>query len=88
MYLHKIFDPKEVKRYDDLMNEVVNSVAVKYEGNLKAEHGTGRNRLAFIEVESGDMIYNDEKIKSLFDPKGLLNPIVIINDDKEAHLKI
>jgi D-lactate dehydrogenase len=28
-----------------------------------------------------------KKIKSLFDPKGLLNPGVIINDDKEAHLK-
>ena len=35
-------DAKEVKRYDNLMNEVVNSVAVKYEGSLKAEHGTGR----------------------------------------------
>ena len=41
-------DPKEVKRYDDLMNEVVNSVAVKYEGSLKAEHGTGRNMAASL----------------------------------------
>ncbi|RXI35371.1 4Fe-4S ferredoxin, partial [Arcobacter cloacae] len=44
-------DAKEVKRYDNLMNEVVTSVAVKYEGSLKAEHGTGRNMAAFIEVE-------------------------------------
>ena len=81
-------DPKEVKRYDDLMNEVVNSVAVKYEGSLKAEHGTGRNMAAFIEVEWGhDAYIMMKKIKSLFDPKGLLNPGVIINDDKEAHLK-
>lgn len=81
-------DAKEVKRYDDLMNEVVNSVAVKYEGSLKAEHGTGRNMAAFIEVEWGhDAYIMMKKIKSLFDPKGLLNPGVIINDDKEAHLK-
>lgn len=81
-------DVKEVKRYDDLMNEVVNSVAVKYQGSLKAEHGTGRNMAAFIEVEWGKEAYNImKKIKSLFDPKGLLNPGVIINDDKEAHLK-
>lgn len=81
-------DAKEVKRYDNLMNEVVNSVAVKYEGSLKAEHGTGRNMAAFIEVEWGhDAYVMMKKIKSLFDPKGLLNPGVIINDDKEAHLK-
>lgn len=81
-------DAKEVKRYDDLMNEVVNSVALKYQGSLKAEHGTGRNMAAFVEVEWGlDAYIIMKKIKSLFDPKGLLNPGVIINDDKEAHLK-
>ena len=81
-------DSKEIKRYDELMNEVVHSVAVKYQGSLKAEHGTGRNMAAFIEVEWGhDAYIMMKKIKSLFDPKGLLNPGVIINDDKEAHLK-
>ena len=81
-------DAKEVKRYDDFMNDVVHSVAVKYQGSLKAEHGTGRNMAAFIEVEWGhDAYVMMKKIKSLFDPKGLLNPGVIINDDKEAHLK-
>ncbi|MFV7789353.1 FAD-binding and (Fe-S)-binding domain-containing protein [Aliarcobacter lanthieri] len=81
-------DKKEIERYDNLMNEVVNSVAVKYQGSLKAEHGTGRNMAAFVEVEWGNEAYNIMKrIKNLFDPKGLLNPGVIINDDKEAHLK-
>lgn len=81
-------DEKEVKRYDNLMNEVVNSVAIKYQGSLKAEHGTGRNMAAFVEIEWGNEAYNImKKIKTLFDPKGLLNPGVIINDDKEAHLK-
>ncbi len=81
-------DEKEVKRYDDFMNDVVNSVAVKYQGSLKAEHGTGRNMASFIEVEWGKKAYDIMKdIKNLFDPKGLLNPGVIINDDHEAHLK-
>jgi len=81
-------DAKEVKRYDDFMNDVVHSVAVKYQGSLKAEHGTGRNMAAFIEVEWGNDAYEMmKKIKTLFDPKGLLNPGVIINDDQEAHLK-
>lgn len=81
-------DPKEIKRYDAFMNDVVHSVAVKYQGSLKAEHGTGRNMAAFIEVEWGNDAYvMMKKIKELFDPKGLLNPGVIINDDAEAHLK-
>ncbi|RXJ68601.1 4Fe-4S ferredoxin [Halarcobacter ebronensis] len=79
---------EEVKRYDSFMNDVVNQVAVKYQGSLKAEHGTGRNMAAFIEVEWGKTAYiMMKRIKSLFDPKNLLNPGVIINDDKEAHLK-
>lgn len=78
----------EVKRYDEFMNDVVNSVAVKYEGSLKAEHGTGRNMAAFIEVEWGKTAYSMMKrIKELFDPKALLNPGVIINEDAQAHLK-
>lgn len=79
---------EEVKRYDAFMNDVVQSVAVKYEGSLKAEHGTGRNMAAFIEVEWGKTAYEMMKrIKNLFDPLNLLNPGVIINDDAEAHLK-
>ena len=81
-------NPDEVKKYDDFMNDVVHSVAVKYQGSLKAEHGTGRNMAAFVEVEWGhDAYIMMKKIKDLFDPKGLLNPGVIINDDHEAHLK-
>ena len=79
---------KEVKRYDSFMQDVVEQVAVKYQGSLKAEHGTGRNMAAFIEVEWGKTAYlMMKRIKTLFDPKNLLNPGVIINEDKEAHLK-
>ena len=88
VFTQDFLDPKEIKRYDAFMNDVVHSVAVKYQGSLKAEHGTGRNMAAFIEVEWGNDAYvMMKKIKELFDPKGLLNPGVIINDDAEAHLK-
>ncbi len=79
---------EEVKKYDEFINDVVNSVAVKYQGSLKAEHGTGRNMAAFIEIEWGKIAFQMMKrIKKLFDPKELLNPGVIINDDAQAHLK-
>ncbi len=78
----------EVKRYDDFMNDVTQLVAVQFQGSLKAEHGTGRNMAAFVELEWGSEAYALMKeIKNLFDPLGILNPGVIINEDHEAHLK-
>ncbi len=42
----------------------------------------------FVELEWGTQAYGLMKeIKALFDPDGLLNPGVIINDDPAAHLK-
>lgn len=43
---------------------------------------------AFVEQEWGEKAYTfHRKIKALFDPKGLINPGVIINNDKEIHSK-
>ncbi len=79
---------EEVERYDAFMNDVTFSVAVTYQGSLKAEHGTGRNMASFIELEWGKTAHQTmKKIKKIFDPKTLLNPGVIINDDPKAHLK-
>ncbi|MGD9947501.1 MAG: FAD-binding and (Fe-S)-binding domain-containing protein [Desulfobulbus sp.] len=79
---------KEVVRYRDFMDEVVQLVVEKYDGSLKAEHGTGRNMAPFVEKEWGEAAFGLMKeIKALFDPHGLLNPGVILNSDLEAHIK-
>jgi len=79
---------KDIKRYEDFMEEVANQVAIKYQGSLKAEHGTGRNMAPFVELEWGEDAYTLMKeIKNIFDPKGLMNPGVILNKDKKIHLK-
>jgi D-lactate dehydrogenase len=78
----------EIDRYGSFMDEVTQLVAVKYGGSLKAEHGTGRNMAPFVELEWGQQGYKIvQKIKALFDPEGLLNPGVIVSDDKNAHLR-
>ena len=78
----------EIKRYEKFMAEVANQVALKYKGSLKAEHGTGRNMAPFVELEWGEDAYLLMKeIKHIFDPHNLLNPGVILNDDKRIHLK-
>ena len=78
----------EVDRYQQFMDDVCQLVAVDYQGSLKAEHGTGRNMAPFIELEWGKQgLALMQQIKQLFDPKNLLNPGVIINDDPNAHIK-
>ncbi|MCV2215964.1 FAD-binding and (Fe-S)-binding domain-containing protein [Thauera sp. Sel9] len=78
----------EVARYAAFMDELCTLLVKKYDGSLKAEHGTGRNMAPFVELEWGAQAYALMKeIKQLFDPEGLLNPGVIINDDAEAHVK-
>ena len=79
---------EDIRRYDALIRDVVEMVVSKYDGSLKAEHGTGRNMAAFVEYEWGEKAFSIMKrIKALLDPKGILNPGVIFNDDKECYLK-
>ena len=81
-------DPAEVARYDALMNEVIEMTVEKYDGSLKAEHGTGRNMAPFVKKEWGEAAYDlMREVKELFDPDYLLNPGVIINPDPQCHLK-
>ena len=80
--------PAEVDRYRRFMDAIVHLVVDKYDGSLKAEHGTGRNMAPFVEVEWGAQGYTLMRaIKGIFDPEELLNPGVILNDDPDVHLK-
>jgi D-lactate dehydrogenase len=91
--LHFVFtqdfgDQAEVDRYARLMDDVCDLVVKKYDGSLKAEHGTGRNMAPFVELEWGkEATALMRRIKSLFDPENTLNPGVIINDNPQAHLE-
>lgn len=80
--------PEELEQYVNFMKDVDYLVVDKYDGSLKAEHGTGRNMAPFVKHEWGEEAYELMKeVKSLFDPKNLLNPGVIINDDPDCYIK-
>ena len=61
------------------MADLVTLVTGKYDGSLKAEHGTGINMAPFVRHEWGekatDMMW---RIKQLADPSGVLAPNVIL----------
>jgi D-lactate dehydrogenase len=91
--LHFVFaqgfaDDAAIRRYAALMDDVAEIIVGRYDGSLKAEHGTGRNMAPFVEMEWGkqatDLMW---RIKKLFDPYSLLNPGVILNEDRYIHLK-
>ncbi len=77
-----------ITKYARFMDDLVNLTVIKYDGSLKAEHGTGRNMAPFVKYEWGDELYEVMKqIKLIIDPKNIFNPGVLINDDEKIHLK-
>ena len=91
--LHFVFtqdfnDKAEIERYRKFMDALSKLVAGDFAGSLKAEHGTGRNMAPFVEHEWGAKAYKIMKqVKTLFDPKNLLNPDVIICEQKDIHIQ-
>ena len=77
-----------VANYGRFMRGLADLVVGKYDGALKAEHGSGRNMAPFVREEWGDAAYAlMQRIKGLLDPDGVLNPGVLLNADPEVHLK-
>ena len=80
-------DSKEIEHYARFMGDVVELVVGKYDGSLKAEHGTGRNVAPFVEREWGAKLAALMwKLKRLADPENVLSPGVILSNDPQSHL--
>lgn len=76
-----------LRRYRRFTRDLVKLV-LEAGGTLKAEHGTGRVMAPFVADQFGDELYEImREIKSLFDPHGILNPGVIITNDRMAHTR-
>jgi len=79
---------EEVERYKSLMKDVCDLVVDKYNGSLKAEHGTGRNMAPFVELEWGNAVYGIMRaLKQAFDADNILNPDVIITENQSIYLE-
>ena len=84
----KLADPADRDRYAAFMAGLVELVIDRYDGSLKAEHGTGINMAPFVEYEWGEkataMMW---RVKELADPHGVLGPNVVLTRDDAIHLK-
>lgn len=78
----------EIAIFEAFNNELADLIIKKYDGSLKAEHGTGRQIAPYVRQEWGDEAYKImRRVKQLVDPLNILNPGVIINKDDRCHLK-
>ncbi len=67
-------DPADVKRFDQLMNEVAGLVK-KYRGSMSGEHGDGRARGKFIPFLLGEKNFElIKQVKEAWDPTHVFNP--------------
>ncbi len=77
----------ELDRYSAFTEDMVDAVLAEG-GSLKAEHGTGRVMAPYVRRQYGDELYDVMRtIKRLFDPAGMLNPGVLMDEDPLAHLR-
>ena len=84
----RLADPGDRDRYSAFMADLVTLVTGKYDGSLKAEHGTGINMAPFVRHEWGDKATDMMwRIKQLADPCGVLAPNVILTRDDGINLK-
>jgi len=87
MITPRLGDAAELDRYAAFSDDLVDLV-LGHGGSLKAEHGTGRIMAPFVRRQYGDDLYAVmREIKALFDPRGVLNPGVILTDDPREHLR-
>ncbi|WP_456823627.1 FAD-binding and (Fe-S)-binding domain-containing protein [Cellulomonas sp. P5_E12] len=78
---------EQLARYAAFTEDLV-ALVLDNGGSLKAEHGTGRVMAPFVRRQYGDELYDVmREVKRLFDPRGLLNPGVLLSDDPDAHLR-
>jgi D-lactate dehydrogenase len=79
---------EDLERYEAFMGKLVELIVGKYDGSLKAEHGTGINMAPYVEREWGEKATELMwRVKRLADPDGVLNPGVVLNRDPDVHLR-
>lgn len=79
---------KEREKYAQFLEDLSELVVDKYDGSLKAEHGTGLNMAPFLQREWGTQAWELMwEVKNLLDPSGILAPDVKLTRKQDIHLQ-
>jgi glycolate oxidase len=67
-------DPDEKKRGEEAVRDIF-ELTVKLNGTISGEHGVGITKAPYLKMElSKEVIDLTRRLKSVFDPRGILNP--------------
>jgi FAD/FMN-containing dehydrogenase/Fe-S oxidoreductase len=72
-------DVKDLRLMEEVAEEFVDLV-IGMEGSLSGEHGDGRLRTPYLRRAYGPLVDVFEQVKTLFDPRRILNPGIIVHD--------
>jgi FAD/FMN-containing dehydrogenase/Fe-S oxidoreductase len=81
-----LHDPAEVDKMCAIAKETYQLVW-SLGGTISGEHGEGLSRVAYIQQQYGPLYDLMRKVKTIFDPAGVLNPGKIIGDDPDISRK-
>jgi FAD/FMN-containing dehydrogenase/Fe-S oxidoreductase len=77
--LHTSEDVAKLRQVADQVSDLCR----RFNGSLAAEHGVGMARTEYVEAQLGPQLLEaHRRIKSLFDPDGVMNPGKIIDDGR------
>jgi len=80
-------DPKDRAKMLAIAEDVY-SLAWSLGGTISGEHAVGLIRAGFVRRQYGDEYYEIlKKVKTIFDPSGLMNPGKILNEDPDVMFK-
>lgn len=80
-------NPKDREKMLALAEDVY-TLAWSLGGTISGEHAVGLIRAGFVRRQYGDAYYDIlKKVKSIFDPAGLMNPGKILNEDPDVMFK-
>ncbi|WP_284523322.1 FAD-binding and (Fe-S)-binding domain-containing protein [Corynebacterium aquatimens] len=79
---------EELEHYAKFLDALTELVVDKYDGSMKAEHGTGVNMAPFVPREWGEEIFElFWEVKDTLDPAGILAPNVKLTRSTDIHLQ-
>jgi FAD/FMN-containing dehydrogenase/Fe-S oxidoreductase len=83
VHLRPILDPADEGDFAKIwpLADELHGLAVDMGGTISAQHGTGLARTPWIERQYGALAPVFRELKSVFDPRGILNPGKIVGPD-------
>ena len=80
-------DPRDRDKMKAIAEEVF-TLAWSLGGSISGEHAVGLIRAGYVRRQYGDAYYEIlKKVKTIFDPAGLMNPGKILNEDPDVMFK-